>query len=374
MAKTILKDPRKIKFKPSAEGFLAEVRRRVEAYFKENNLSRQADWGLWLKTGLLLALNAAFYIALLSNHFGFLGVIVLYSLFGMTTSFICINIIHDVLHGSFFKSKFLNKCLGYFFDFQGFSSKIWEISHNLDHHTYTNISGIDQDIDKMFFLRLAPTDGFFSFHRFQHLYALPLYTFTTLNWAHYTDYLLMRRYWKEGKASNKDLGMFILFKVLYLMTYIAIPIFVISLPWWQTFLGYVLMQMVGGLIAAVVFQLAHVVEGVEYPLPDENGHMDYAWAIHEMKTTSNFATHSAFTSQLFGGLNFQIEHHLFPHISHVHYYRISPLVRETAQEYGLPYNSIPTFWKAVYSHLRILKKFAQVPVDFMPSYSTNHEI
>ncbi|MFA6915669.1 MAG: acyl-CoA desaturase [Parachlamydiales bacterium] len=369
MGKRIIREASEIKFKRAApEGFLSEVRRRVEAFFARSKLQRNADASMWLKTIFLIVANFALYGAILSNEFGFMGVMVLFILFGYTTSFICINIIHDVLHGSLFKNKTWNKCLGYLFDLQGFSSFNWTLTHNNDHHTFTNIAGIDKDIDKMIFLRLAPTDGYYPFHRFQHWYALPLYTLTTLNWAHYSDYVLMWDYWKKGRASNIDAGIFLFFKALYIALYIVIPIIVVNLPWWQTFMGYVLMQMFGGFLAAIVFQLAHVVEGVEYPLPDERGHMENIWVMHEMKTTSNFASDSPLTSHLFGGLNFQIEHHLFPHVSHVHYHKISPIVRQTALEYGLPYNEQKNLWHAVCSHVRMLKKFSERP-DFVVAES-----
>lgn len=360
MSKAIIKDASEIKFKKgSPEGFLSEVRKRVEIFFDKNKISRQGDASMWIKTILLVVVNFALYGAILSNYFGFWGVLFLYTLFGYTTSFICINIVHDVLHGSLLKNKAWNRRLGYFFDLQGFSSFNWCLSHNQDHHTYTNIAGVDKDIDKMIFLRLAPTDGYYPFHRFQHWYALPLYTLTTLNWAFYSDFILMHDYWKEGKAKASDVALFLLFKVLFVLAYVVIPIAVVNLPWWQTLIGFFSMQMFGGFLAAIIFQLAHVVEGVEYPLPDKKGYMENTWVIHEMKTTSNFATHSPLTCHVFGGLNFQIEHHLFPHVSHVHYPKISPIVRQTALEHGLPYNEHKSLWEAVCSHVRILRKFAK---------------
>ncbi len=360
MATVLVHDWRKIKFKASQPtDFYPEVKRRVDAYFNERKLSRSGDWRLWVKSLALVLLDLIIYAAILSDAFGFLGVFTLYTLLGVTTCLICLNIFHDALHGAFFRSKKWNRALGYLFDVNGFSSEVWSISHNLEHHTYTNIAGVDHDIDKMILLRLAPTDGIFAFHRFQHWYALPLYMLTSLNWSLYSDYTCYYNAIKQKKVNIVDIALFILGKLAYLSIFIIIPMLVLSLPWWQILIGYLSMQFVGGLIAAVVFQLAHVIDGVEYPLPDEYGNMEDLWAIHEIKTTSNFGVDDIVLTHLIGGLNFQIEHHLFPHISHVHYPAISKIVRQTAKEYGLPYLCQPSFREALCSHLRTLKKLGE---------------
>lgn len=360
MATVTINDWRQIKFKNTVPtDFYPEVKRRVDAYFKENHLSRSGGWRLILKTAFLVVVDLLIYAAILSNYFGFLGVFVLYTLLGISTCLICLNVIHDTLHGAFFKNKKLNRNFGYLFDVNGFSSQVWTISHNLEHHTYTNIPGVDKDIDKMFFLRLSPTDGMYPFHRYQNWYALPLYMMTTLNWALYSDFTYFWNAIKEGKVSLKDTILFVTGKLIFLSIFILIPMAVLSVTWWQILLSFISMQSVGGLIAAIVFQMAHVVEGVEYPMPDENGNMENLWAIHEVKTTANFAVDNIWLTHVIGGLNFQIEHHLFPHVSHVHYPAISKVVKQTAQEYGLPYLCKPTFYEAICSHLRTLRKLGR---------------
>lgn len=353
---------KKIKFnqKPTSD-FYSEVRRRVDQYFTQNNRARQGNATLWAKSVALLTIQIILYASIISNYFGFSGVFTLYTILGINTCLICFNITHDTLHGSFFSKKSWNKVFGYFFDLNGFSSFVWNQSHNLDHHIFTNIAGVDKDIDKMFWLRLAPTDGYYKFHRFQYLYALPLYVFTTLNWSYYSDIKALISNITHKKMSFTDVALFLILKTIALAIFIFIPMAVLSLPWWQTLISYFSMQMVGGLLAAVVFQLGHVVEGVEYPLPDKDGQIENNWVIHEMKTTSNFATQNTLLSQLFGGLNYQIEHHLFPQVSHVHYSKISPIIQETAKEFGVPYNDQRTFFGAVASHLRVLKKLGMPP-------------
>lgn len=354
---------RQIKFKSAnSTDFYPELRNRVEAYFVENKLTKQGEVRLYGKAILLLLIDALIYSAIISNYFGFWGVLFLYMLLGLCTCLICMNITHDLLHGSFFSNRKWNKIFGYFFDLNGFSSLNWTITHNLEHHTYTNIAGADRDINKLIWLRLSPTDDYYFFHRFQHLYALPIYFFTTLNWTFFSDYALLKGFWKEGKATVKDVILFFLFRILYLSLFIFIPMALLSLAWWQTLICYMAFSFSGGLLAAIVFQLAHIVEGVDYPLPDNGGTIEDLWAAHQLKTTSNFATRSRWVTELFGGLNFQIEHHLFPHVSHVHYFAISKIVRKTAYEYGLPYNEQPSFSAAIFSHFSILKKLGKRPL------------
>lgn len=359
----IISDWRQIKFKQSnaknPNDFYPELKRRVEAYFTENKFSKQGSNLLFSKALLLIGLDIIIYTAILSNFFSFWGVFTLFILFGINTCLICMNITHDILHSSFFKNKKWNKYFSYFFDLNGFSSLNWSITHNFEHHTFTNIAGIDHDIDKLIWLRLAPTDAYYRFHKFQHLYALPLYMFTTLNWIFYSDYILLNNFRKMGKTTGKDIALFFLFKVLYVTIFLAIPMAILNLAWWQTVICFLVFSMSGGFLAAVIFQLAHVVEGVDYPLPDSEGNIENLWAVHQLKTTSNFATRSRWILELFGGLNFQIEHHLFPHVSHVHYYAISPIVRKTAYEYGLPYHEHMSLFQAITSHLKILKRLGR---------------
>lgn len=105
--------------------------------------------------------------------------------------------------------------------------------------------------------------------------------------------------------------------------------------------------------------VAHVVEGADQPLPDDRGVIHTDWAVHEVLTTANFARNNRLLNWYIGGLNFQIEHHLFPHICHIHYRHIAPIVERTAKEYGLKYNEKPTFRAALASHVRRLRELGR---------------
>ena len=114
-----------------------------------------------------------------------------------------------------------------------------------------------------------------------------------------------------------------------------------------------------GIILALVFQPAHVVMETEFPEPDNEGSLEDNWAIHQFKTTSNFAPNNKVLGWYMGGLNYQVEHHLFPTICHIHYPAISKIVKATAEEYGVPYYSQKTFASAVKSHFQLLMRLGK---------------
>lgn len=337
------------------DDFLAEVRQRVASEFKKRAISSNANLEMVLKTLMVFTFYIAAMIGIYSNAFGTPGVLALYAFMGFVSSLHGLNVAHDAMHGSYFKSPTWNRLLAYFFDFNGTSSLIWRVSHNTHHHIYTNIPGLDFDIDKGSILRLQPTDPLRKFHYWQNWYALPLYGLSTINWAFISDVVWFIREYRKGTIPFFDAVRFFGFKAANLCFFVFIPMLILSVPWWVPLLGFLLLHMVAGITSAIVFQLAHMVEGVEFVIPDKNGKLPYDWALHEMLTTSNFCTDSRFVTFWVGGLNFQIEHHLFPEICHVHYFWISDIVREVAEKYNFPYKEIPTFWGAVFSHFRTLK-------------------
>ncbi|NGX57343.1 MAG: NADPH-dependent stearoyl-CoA 9-desaturase [Chlamydiae bacterium] len=351
---------RNVKFaRRVGDDFLAEARERVMAEFKHRGISTNANWEMKLKTLMVLTLYIGTVIAIYSNYFGIAGVLCFYVFMGFVSTLNGLNIAHDSLHGSYFKSPKLNRYLGYFFDFNSTSSFIWRVSHNTHHHIYTNIPGLDFDIDKGSILRFQPTDELRKFHYWQNWYVLPLYCISTINWAFNSDIVWFVRDYRKGTIPFMDAFRFFSFKAANLCFFVLIPMIILSVPWWVPLLGYIFLHMMAGITSAIVFQLAHLVEGVEFIVPNKEGELPYDWALHEMLTTSNFCTKSRWVTFWVGGLNFQIEHHLFPEICHVHYFWISDIVKETAEKYNFPYKEIPTFWGAVASHFRTLMKLGR---------------
>jgi linoleoyl-CoA desaturase len=242
----------------------------------------------------------------------------------------------------------------------------WQIQHNTLHHRFTNIDGYDEDINPGKMLRLSPEKPRFRIHGLQHLYAWFLYGLMTFSWVLDKDFAQLSRYMREGllklqaKTYRRLLTELIISKLVYFSYMLLIPLLLVPLPWWWILIMFFIMHFIGGLILGTVFQSAHVVPTSEYPVPDTEGNLKNNWAIHQMLTTANFSPNSRVFSWYIGGLNYQIEHHLFPNICHVHYRKISAIVRETAREFGIPYNVQPNFLKAVRSHGRMLKRLGTV--------------
>lgn len=338
----------------SHDNFLNTVRHRVDEYFKKNNLSRHATTTLHFKVALHYIIAVLLYISIIAELFPPLVLLAMAMSLGVISGYIGINLCHDSLHGAYSSNSKINQLLGYAYDVVGLSSFVWKTTHNKGHHIYTNIAGVDPDLHKPVLLRLTPTDKHYPFHRWQHLYIWVLYSLVGLNWIYYSDYVCIAKEWH--KVTIRERVLFFLFKFVNFAIFVAFPLYFMTLPWWQIAIGYLGYQMAGGFSVALIFQLAHLVERLHFPTPNAEGIIDKDWGDHEMYTTANFATNNHFLSYVLGGLNFQIEHHLMPYISHIHYKTISPIVKDTALEFGLPYFENSTFCGAVASHWRLLKK------------------
>jgi linoleoyl-CoA desaturase len=348
--------------------FSRTVKSRVNQYFEENNLSRHANFEMVSKTVILLTLYFGAYAMILSGQFS-LGVMwFLAVVMGIGMAGIGFSISHDALHGAYSSNSTINKLLGYTFDLMGANGYIWKITHNIIHHTYTNIHGHDEDLEVAGFIRLSPHSEYKPVHRVQHILAFFAYSFATFFWVFIKDY---RYFLKEnlGPYENKSHPVsewitLIVTKILYYSYTLVIPYLVLDITILQLLIGFVSLHLTAGLILGIIFQLAHVVEGTDHPEPNEDNMIDEHWAIHEMVTTNNFARDNKPLSWYIGGLNFQIEHHLFPKICSIHYPEISKIVEKTANEFDIPYNHHETFREAVASHYRTLKKFGDPDFEY----------
>lgn len=348
-------DQKKIKFlNQHGEDFLSVVRRDVDAYFRLARLPRSATWGQHVKVLTLFASWIFVYVLIVNQFFSLSVLLCLSMLLGVLTGILGINVSHDAAHGAYSTNTKINKILSYSYDLIGFSSYVWRITHNGGHHIFTNITGYDPDIDKPVLLRLSPQSPRLWFHAYQNWYIWLLYTLVSLNWIYVSDYVFFSNEIK--RAPLHEICLFFFFKAINALIFIVFPILYMTLPWWQIIIGYLSLQLAGGFTVSLIFQLAHLVEGVRFPEPDAEGVIHNQWGVHEMLTTANFATDSAFLSQALGGLNFQVEHHLFPHIAHSHYKEISKIVRKTAHDFNIPYNESKTMAAAIASHWRFLKK------------------
>jgi len=288
-------------------------------------------------------------------------------LMGIGMAGVGMNIMHDGNHGTYSKKKWVNKLMGGSIYILAGNVYNWQVQHNVLHHTYTNVHGHDEDITVGEIVRFTPETRWRKFHRFQHIYSFFLYGLLTINWAITTDFRQSRKYLKQklsyGKLPNplKQWSTVAISKVAYILLWIVTPILVTDLSWWMVILGFFAMHFTAGLILSVVFQLAHVTESTLMPVPTEELKFEHAWVTHQLFTTANFSVKNKLVGWFTGGLNHQVEHHIFPNISHIHYSKIRDIVKETAQEYNLPYFEYKSTREAIISHFRYLKELGAQP-------------
>lgn len=344
--------------------FFSTLRGRVNQHFKDNQITRYGNREIFIKSIVLLGVYLGAYISILFLSWPALWLLPFVILMGISKAGIGMTVMHDALHGSYSKSKLVNQLMGNSIYLLGSNASVWKIQHNLLHHTYTNIHGKDEDIDDKAVIRLSRQAPLKSFHAYQHIYAFFLYGFLTIHRT-IDEAFKLSNYHKEGilkrqkKNVTKEFTLLIGFKILYLFFMLGLPMLITPLLWWQVLLGFLIMHMIAGFILATIFQFAHIVEGADQPMPNTEGNIENEWAIHQLSTTANFARNSRLLNWYIGGLNYQIEHHLFPNISHVHYRQISKIVEKTATEFELPYNVKATVADAFVSHMRILRQLGK---------------
>lgn len=347
--------------------FFRTLNKRVNSYFKENNIKRTGNWKLYLKAIIMFAIYLVPYFLFLTLDMPTWLQLLLTIVMGVGMAGIGMNVMHDGNHGSFSSKKWVNKLMGSSIYILAGNVYNWQVQHNVLHHTYTNIHGHDEDMEAGRVLRFSKHSDWHWAHKFQQYYSVFLYGLLTFNWALTTDFFQMKRYMKRklsyGKLQSpvKQWSTLLITKLIYLGMWIVIPLVFIDLAWWKILLGFFIMHYTAGVILSVIFQLAHMVEDAHMPLPDETGTMKNTWAIHQLFTTVNFSTKNKIMNWFSGGLNHQVEHHIFPHISHVHYTKISKIVRETAKEFNLPYHEYKTTRKALIAHFKHLREMGMKP-------------
>jgi linoleoyl-CoA desaturase len=352
----------KVKFAAPKESFHVVLKNRINDYFERTGKSVSGNAHLYTKAGILLTSFLFLYVHLVFFTPPIFWAILECVLLGIVVAGIGFNIMHDGAHGSFSKHKWLNTTAAFTLNVLGGSSFMWNVKHNVIHHAYTNIDGVDDDIDIQPWLRMSSTQPKLPMHRYQHIYFWVLYALLYILWVFVLDF---QKYFKKKigemplkKMSITDHIIFWSFKVFYVGLFIVIPIYTVGFLAWLT--GFLLFTLVAGLVLSVVFQLAHTVEHTHFPMPNEDtGKLEDEWAIHQLKTTANFAPKNKFINWLVGGLNFQIEHHLFPKISHIHYTEIRHIIKQACAEYGIPYIEYPKMRHALASHVSFLKQMGK---------------
>jgi linoleoyl-CoA desaturase len=360
----------KVTFNNGNPVFYTSLKSAVDKYFRQSGQKKTGNIRLYSKTIVLILLAVLLYTALLAAQMPPLPRILFSLLFGFVLACIGFNVMHDANHGSYSSRKWVNETLGLTLNALGGNAFIWKQKHNIIHHTYTNIDGMDDDIAKSPFIRMCSTQLWVPAHRLQHFYTPVLYAFSSIIWILFQDF---EKYFRKKivhqrltKMSGAEHTIFWMSKILYLLFYIALPI--VLMGWKSWLLFFICMHIGLGFTLSIVFQLAHVVEETKFDSTNGDAkQIENEWAIHQVITTANFSAGNRIISWFVGGLNYQIEHHLFPRISHIHYPALSRLVQAECMAFDLPYNTLPTFKAAVISHFRFIRTLGRKPTPSKPA-------
>lgn len=344
-----------ISFNSKDHPFLDQLQQRIDRYFTENQLNRWGDYRIYIKTAVFLLAAVSLYTWLVFFTPSLWLALTACAVLGLVFAGIGFNVMHDSAHGSFSNIPWVNNLMSYSLNAMGGDVHLWKTKHNIIHHSFTNIEGYDDDIDIQPFMRLHKDQPRYKAHRYQHIYGFLLYAINYTLWVFYFDF---KKYFsmkigatKIRKYKAKDHISFWATKAIYVLLFFVLPFYFVGVG--ATLLGYLTMTVVCGLMIAIVFQLAHVVEGTDFPAPQAQ--MGDEWAVHQINTTSNFAVNNKLVHWYTGGLNHQVEHHLFPRISHVHYPALNKIVKETCAAFQITYNEHPTVMQAVRSHVAHLR-------------------
>lgn len=337
----------------------------MDQYFKQHNISKFANTEMVVKTIIMLTLFITPFVIMATGVVHSVGLLFgLYLISGLGMAGIGMGVMHDANHGSWSRNRQVNRLLGLTMNLIGANAYVWKIQHNMLHHTYTNIEGADDDIVTPFFLRFSPHEEQRWMHRYQHIYSWFFYGLSTLSWVTTKDFNNLKEFYQKGLIKEKrtyqrERLRLAAWKAFYHAFALVVPMLMVPVSPFLVLAAFVSMHFMTGLVITMIFQTAHVMPSTAYPLPDENGVVANDWTLHQLVTTTNYAPNSKVFAWLIGGLNHQVEHHLLPGICHVHYKHLAPIVRQTAEEYGIPYHSKPTFWDALTDHTRMLKELGR---------------
>lgn len=355
---------------PPSRSFADDVKAEVDAYFARTGVSKRGDRRLVVKAVVLGGSYVGSYLLILSGALPLSVMWALCLVMGFCMAGLGFTLCHDALHGAFSARPVVNRWLGYSFDAIGANGYMWRITHNRLHHFYPNVRGYDDDVDVSPLIRLSPHAPLRPVHRYQHLYAFAAYALSTIFWVFAKDYgYFLRRQlgpYKDMRHPPAAWAGLIVGKIAYYAAMIALPLIVLDITWWQFLIGFLTVHLVAGLILGVVFQLAHVVEATEHPGDAPADPSPASWMAAQLRSTQDFARQSRFLDWYLGGLNFQIEHHLFPRVAHVHYRALSPIIEAAAARHGLPYHASPSLLGAIASHYRTLKRLGAPAPTLVP--------
>ncbi|WP_317900053.1 fatty acid desaturase family protein [Aurantibacillus circumpalustris] len=342
--------------------FVNTLKKNVNDYFKTNHLSTKANSAMVIKSIILISLYLVPFVLILTIPMNSWLALLCTVVMGIGIAGVGMGVMHDAAHGAYSRKHWLNDLLAGSLYLLGSNVLNWKIQHNVLHHTYTNVNGLDEDIDEKGPIRLSENTPLKKIHRFQYIYAVFFYGLMTVVMLT-NDFTRLRHYSKlgllktQGKNLQTEFIKMLFRKAIYLGLIFGLPLWLTPFNFWQVLLGFFVMHWIASIILSFVFQMAHVVEGASQE--DSLHDIETDWHVHQLRTTSDFARNNRLLSWYVGGLNFQIEHHLFPGICHIHYKKIAPIVEATALKYNMPYNLKPSFRAALFSHTQRLKELGR---------------
>jgi linoleoyl-CoA desaturase len=346
-------------------GFRKTLYERVNAYLRDNGLPARDVPAMYWKTAIVLAWWLGAYLLLLLGRFPPRVNVALCAVWALAIAAVGFNVMHDAGHSGYSNHPRVNWLMSLSGELLGMSVFRWRTKHNVWHHTYTNIAGYDDDVEAFGLMRLTPRAPCKPLHRGQAWYFPLVYSLIGFDFV-LRDFMMVLIGKSDAhhiypKMSAADRVTFWAGKLFFFTIVFALPLLVY--PWWQVLLGFSIVMLTVGLVMGVVFQLAHINGEAAFPEPAGNPLcVDNEWAAHQVETTVDFAPRNRLLSWYIGGLNYQIEHHLLPHICHLNYPRLAPLVRATCEEFGIRYTCYPTWRAAFAAHWRQLGLLGRAPV------------
>jgi linoleoyl-CoA desaturase len=341
----------------SASSFPKVLRRRLDRFFADANTSPKADRTMWVKIAVGLAVLVGSWITLYAFNPASWKFVALYLLGGLAQTFLLLNIAHDSNHNAVSPVPSVNKSLNYVFDLCGINSYMWRILHHRGHHSCINLHGEDDALTGRGVLRFTPHEPRTRLQRFQHIYALFVYALFSLDYVFVRDFECFffpsHEYLRRAKHPLREYAILIAGKAFYLTYMLILPIVVLGKSPLLVLAAFLLVHLVVGLTVSLVFQTTHTVDGTYFP--SDRGEFDNG-VYHIFATTADYATENPVVGWLAGGLNHHIVHHLCPFVCHTHYAPLTRIVRQTAEEFGVPYRQHPTMTRAIRHHLILLKQ------------------
>jgi len=301
------------------------------------------EW--WIKAAFIM--SAEVYLEYHNYMYGFS---ILKSItLGVLMAMIGLCIQHDANHGAVSRKGIINRAWGYTQDWIGGSSLLWKHHHVLLHHAYTNVLEYDPDITTVV-LRLHKDVKHKYMHYLQKIYIWFLLLLLPINW-HFAEsldlYHMNHMSHKISSMATNEMRIGLLLRALFYIRFYIIPLYLY--PSLYTLLNICISLAVGGIYLGVNFIISHNFEGVL----NSSANASADWAISQIESSSTVGGRTL--GFFHGGLNYQIEHHLFPRISHVHYYKIKPIVQEWCKKNDIKYTYYDTLWSNIYSCYKYLE-------------------